>query len=557
MFNKIPKKQRSLRNFQVQLRDVKTWNNLIIKEIVEDITKTESREYYEDLLTAILVSNAEILATIAVIKNPAKINLKIPKLENYFHECIINVARALYKNAFLFDENVSSLQRQRHNNEFTVLVRDAIQYSLHQILPIQDIIKQYITGPIHSSADDDLFLPDDELPAAIEQPPIDPTLQAFIKHGNDEYDEDDKEHVVGPTEPEQGIDDHTVSSKEDEVGPSLDESNKDEVEPCFDESDKDKMERCLDESLEEMADEPVTELDADIEPEVEDIIDPKLETTSEPDPEQLVDDTPGSETDFVKMGNKYSGGTGDGKGFFVEENGDEDNNHEEQKNDETEDTMAEQVEPSEEPEDKSQTANKTPSKIRHEQKLSEMMLQGLGDIPTKKYDSTAPASRQETEDDDLSLYGLSDGNTNWSDDDDNEFAYTDDEFLSSNGDGEDNDEDIDTMINRIRSAAKDSEVKEIKIDPQTEDDGILAGEKKVHNRKPDDLVHLDASDDETDSRGRGEGPNSTVYPPSDDIKMIDIEATKTPRRKSRKSRKSKKKSPIVLFPDAASADECV
>ena len=69
----------------MQLREVKNWNSIVIKEVVDEIIKEQGRGYYEDLLTAILVSNAEILATIAIVKNPAKINLKIPKFENYIH----------------------------------------------------------------------------------------------------------------------------------------------------------------------------------------------------------------------------------------------------------------------------------------------------------------------------------------------------------------------------------------------------------------------------------------------------------------------------------------
>lgn len=551
MFVKLPKRKRTLREFQMQLREVKNWNSHVIKEVVDEIIKEQGREYFEDLLTAILVSNAEILATIAVVKNPAKINLKIPKLEIYIHECILNAARALYKNAFLFDENVSSLQRQRHNNEFDILVKDAIQYSLHQILPIQDIIKQYITGAVQRSDSDSnggacMFLPDDELPSPIDYPILDGAMQEFIKHGNEDEDIDPEGiDIVDPKTYDSSeeaalfLDDDEPETIDENSEPKLleDTEHANEVEKDALKSTNGQDDDAKTFDFKGGKPRPEPQPESPPEPELELDPEPELESA---ELDNLLIDISDDESRFADHS------TRGGDGIFVEETEDNVNGNIDGGNHipKTLNVMSKKTvtEPRRVRDTIVEEAVDAQAPAQGEE-LSTMMLCGLNkDLPNEPCD-TKLQSRPESEEDDLSLYGLSDGNTNWSDDDDNDFAYTDDEFLSSNGETDENDgEDIDTMINRIRSAAKDSETKEIKI-PR-----VAAKEDS-----PADVVSRSFEID----IGDYDNFDGTKDIPPEDIKMIHVDEKTPPKRKSRKSRKSHKRKSIVLFPDAASADECV
>ena len=552
MFGKMPKSKRTLRNLQMQLREVKTWNGHQVKEVVDDIIKSQSRAYYEDLLTAILVSNAEILSTISVVKNPSKINLKIPKLENYIHECIINVARALYKNAFLFDENVSSLQRQRHNNEFDLLVKDAIQSSIQQILPIQDIIKQYIMGEADAVKIGDksskLFLPDDDIPTARE-PPLDSSLQDYMRHGDEEEIAPETIEIVEPEE-------------------LLDEALKQSNDPA----------NFLDENEGEDDVEPESEEEAD--EQHENIVKGNKDKADKIQMSRFKKDPRNDEKDRIKKAAEDVRAQGfslvkrSGSGLFVEdENDDKDEN--ENENEDEDLPPLENV--SDRPGQSSKSPNTakehkpiktnsneggkdSPKKMTKEEKLSRMMLPNVSNPAERAEAKASPPAMSELDDDDLSLYGLSDGNTNWSDDD-NEFAYTDDELLTSDDEDENDGEDIDAMINRIRTASKDTDASDIRITPPTEIVESTTMKKLPAAPKSDvsnsidieiDLPNSDGEFDGEEDEDKGDGM------PFQDVKTIHIEDSRPPPKKARKSRKSRKtKTPVILFPDAASEDECV
>ena len=547
MFGKMPKSKRTLRNLQMQLREVKTWNGHQVKEVVDDIIKSQSREYYEDLLTAILVSNAEILSTISIVKNPPKINLKIPKLENYIHECIINVARALYKNAFLFDENVSSLQRQRHNNEFDLLVRDAIQSSIQQILPIQDIIKQYImagSGP-DLSKDDDVFLPDDELPDPVEPPPMDESLREYMRHGNTE--EEIAPEDIEIAEPEELLEQAFEQSTD-----PIDFLDENEREPGLevDEERKGRQERKQDK---EGSDENLHDKAAG------DEVDGSEEVQKD------AENTRGHGFSLVKRS---------GSGLFVEDEADGDDvddidkdierKHGESRTEDGCDPVSVDVQhgkydsKSDKGQKDEQVVGKGTPEMSRDEKLSLIMLP-KSKVETTEIKSIPQSTLLESDDDDLSLYGLSDGNTNWSDDD-NEFAYTDDELLTSDGEDDENvGEDIDTMINRIRTASHDTEPLDIKISGNKKSEKDLTpGGKTPAAPKSDVSTSLDIEIDLPNSDGDADEPEEgEEVVPLQDVKTIHIEERPS-KNKSRKSRKSKKaKSPVILFPDAASEDECV
>ncbi len=552
MFGQMPKNKRTLRNLQMQLREVKTWNGHQVKEIVDNIIKSQGREYYEELLTAILVSNAEILSTISVVKNPAKINLKIPKLENYIHECIINVARALYKNAFLFDENASSLQRQRHNNEFVLLVKDAIQFSVQQILPIQDIIKQYITGAAGVEDESDVFVPDDDVPSPVESL-LDPSPGDDMRHG----DEEDA----------------------NEAAPESIEIN----EPA----------EVLEEAIKQ-SNEPVVFLDDEIEAELDDDVggESKGDSRDEGGEDSGKEREKGMDTHASRSASRtkdtsrnngqneknqgFSLVHRSGSGLFVE------------------DESSDAVRPSKSPDvieegadivahvgnqasvdnvppeiDGEEIADNPPESISREEKLSRLMLPKVKRGTTPPPVVPAPLSDS---DDDLSLYGLSDGNTNWSDDD-NEFAYTDDEILTTDGEDEDEDdgEDIDTMINRIRTASKDTDASDVKItsptevvEAQTTNDDSPATPKSDVSDSMDIQIDLpnpegdDFPNPEDDNGDHKQDSNSVDDElPFQEVKTIHIEDSRS-KPKSKKQRKSRKaKKPVILFPDAASEDECV
>ena len=55
-----------------------------------------------------------------------KIDINIPKLDDFIHKAYINVARKIYKNVYLFEISVPPLQIQKHNREMETIGQECI-----------------------------------------------------------------------------------------------------------------------------------------------------------------------------------------------------------------------------------------------------------------------------------------------------------------------------------------------------------------------------------------------------------------------------------------------
>ena len=81
--------------FQNMLSKIPNWNQEIITAETERIITCSKCDYLEELITAVFVSHTRILTSIGPNKNDQKLNLKIPKTDNFIHKCYINVAREI------------------------------------------------------------------------------------------------------------------------------------------------------------------------------------------------------------------------------------------------------------------------------------------------------------------------------------------------------------------------------------------------------------------------------------------------------------------------------
>ena len=97
---------------------------LVIDEKYNKIIEVSKCDWLEDLLTAVFVSHTKILTSINTNKNKnKKINLQIPKVDYFIHQCYIEVAREFWKNPYLFDDNVNNFEYQRKykRDQFRIL----------------------------------------------------------------------------------------------------------------------------------------------------------------------------------------------------------------------------------------------------------------------------------------------------------------------------------------------------------------------------------------------------------------------------------------------------
>ncbi len=144
------KKNPILLIFRELLEKVPIWNSEIIDSECSRIVNNTNCDYIDDLITAVFISHTKILTSIGPNRSFQKINVTIPKTGTFIHKCYINTARELWKNPYLFNENVPGHEFQKNNKEIEEIIKKCIENTIRKSLPIKDILKEHLEGETDS-----------------------------------------------------------------------------------------------------------------------------------------------------------------------------------------------------------------------------------------------------------------------------------------------------------------------------------------------------------------------------------------------------------------------
>tara|TARA_Y100000591_G_scaffold310144_1_gene312138 strand:- start:384 stop:1493 length:1110 start_codon:yes stop_codon:yes gene_type:complete len=136
--------EKYLMTFQNFLGRIPKWNEELISNEVERITNNSGCGYLEDLITCVHVVQLKALTCIRVGQKQKKVDIDIPKLNDFVHKCYINVARKLYSNIYLFEKDVVPLQQQKHSREFELIVKEGIINAVRESIPVEQILRSYL-----------------------------------------------------------------------------------------------------------------------------------------------------------------------------------------------------------------------------------------------------------------------------------------------------------------------------------------------------------------------------------------------------------------------------
>ena len=136
--------EKYLMTFQNFITRVPKWNQTIIESEKKRICDKSGCAYLEDLITCVHIIQLKILTVMRVGQKQKKIDINIPKLDDFIHKVYIHVARKIYKNVYLFELNVTPLQIQKHNRELEIIVQECILNSLRESVPVEAILKAYM-----------------------------------------------------------------------------------------------------------------------------------------------------------------------------------------------------------------------------------------------------------------------------------------------------------------------------------------------------------------------------------------------------------------------------
>ena len=133
-----------LMTFQNFLSRIPKWNPAIIENERLRIVENSSCNYLEDLITCVHIIQLKTLTAMRAGQKQKKIDITIPKLDDFIHKIYINVARKIYKNVYLFEINIQPLQVQKNNRELELMVQECILNTVRESIPIESILRAYM-----------------------------------------------------------------------------------------------------------------------------------------------------------------------------------------------------------------------------------------------------------------------------------------------------------------------------------------------------------------------------------------------------------------------------
>lgn len=140
--NKEPDKY--LMTFQNLISRIPKWNTQIIETERKRICEKSGCNYLEDLVTCVHIIQLKILTAMRVGQKQKKIDIHIPKLDDFIHKTYVNIARKVYKNVYLFEVNVLPLQIQKNHREIEIIVQECILNTLREGIPVEAILRAYM-----------------------------------------------------------------------------------------------------------------------------------------------------------------------------------------------------------------------------------------------------------------------------------------------------------------------------------------------------------------------------------------------------------------------------
>ncbi len=148
--------EKYLMTFQNFISRIQKWNQTIIETEKNRICEKSGCSYLEDLVTCVHIIQLKILTAMRVGQKQKKIDINIPKLDDFIHKTYINVARKVYKNVYLFELNIPPLQIQKHNRELELIVQEGILNTLRESIPVDAILKAYMDETIEENVTEEI-----------------------------------------------------------------------------------------------------------------------------------------------------------------------------------------------------------------------------------------------------------------------------------------------------------------------------------------------------------------------------------------------------------------
>jgi len=143
--------EKYLMTFQNFITRIPKWNAAIIEAERVRIVERSNCTYLEDLVTCVHIIQLKLLSAIRVGQKQKKIDINIPKLDDFIHKIYTNVARKVYKAVYLFEVHIEPLQVQKNNREIDLIVQECILNTVRDSIPVEAILQAYMDETVEET----------------------------------------------------------------------------------------------------------------------------------------------------------------------------------------------------------------------------------------------------------------------------------------------------------------------------------------------------------------------------------------------------------------------
>jgi hypothetical protein len=137
--------------FQDSLKQFPDWNMDKVERETTKISEASKCDYLEEILTAVFIAHTKVLSAIRLTSKQKKLQITIPKLQHFLHRTMSECARLLWSNAYLFNDNISAVERQKNLRQVEQLLNEGVLQSIRGMLPVKSILKEYLSDDVEEA----------------------------------------------------------------------------------------------------------------------------------------------------------------------------------------------------------------------------------------------------------------------------------------------------------------------------------------------------------------------------------------------------------------------
>lgn len=133
-------------NFQSLLKDIPEWNMEKVISEISIIQQATTCDYLEELLTAVFIAHTKVLTSIRISSKQKKIEITVPKVDHFLFKLLCESSKLLWGNTYLFDETLSSIEKQKNYRQIEELIRESVMQTVRNMVPVKNLLRDFITN---------------------------------------------------------------------------------------------------------------------------------------------------------------------------------------------------------------------------------------------------------------------------------------------------------------------------------------------------------------------------------------------------------------------------